>query len=539
MRKNLLNIKNYILEHKFISLIVLIVIIVIVYWIIKSSSSATGPSYIIRQVKRDTIVNSVSGSGQVSAQSQVDLKTKAAGDITYLNVKVGQEVKPWTYLAQIDSGDAAYNLESAQIAYDDLVTIDPNDLQKAEDNLTDANKEIETAYDQAEISILNNSSDLADSLETLSSLLDGYLSDSKTGLSSTEKDYIKNVSEQYYLADKALKAFSKKYRTITDKSDHNTIESLISDLKSISTLTLQASKSAKETVVYLRDREDDSSTADADYATVNSLVNSVNSIVADLSSVSDDIITGSRNLKDTQTALADLQDGPDVLDLRSQELALKQKKDALADYSVVAPFAGIIASVADINVGDNVSSGTTIATLITKQKIAEISLNEIDAAKIQVGQKANLTFDAFEGLNIVGTVSEINLIGTVSQGVVSYTVKISFDTQDDRIKAGMSVSTSIITEAKIDVLTVPNSAIKSQGEIYYVEIPGATATDLPIQQTVTIGMSNDTMTEIISGLTEGDLIITKTTIGTAVQTATAKTPSISNILGGGGNRMAR
>ena len=95
---------------------------------------------------------------------------------------------------------------------------------------------------------------------------------------------------------------------------------------------------------------------------------------------------------------------------------------------------------------------------------------------------------------------EIDTIGTVSQGVVTYNVKIGFDTQDERVKPGMSVSTDIITDVRQDVLMVPNSAIKSSS---YVE---ALANGQPVREPVEIGLSNNTMTEIISGLNEGDKI---------------------------------
>ena len=98
-------------------------------------------------------------------------------------------------------------------------------------------------------------------------------------------------------------------------------------------------------------------------------------------------------------------------------------------------------------------------------------MNEVDVAKIKVGQKTTLTFDAIDGLSIAGEVIDIDAVGTVTQGVVNYNVKIGFDTQDERIKPGMSVSATIIIEVKQDVLLIPNSAIKSAGEAYYVEMP--------------------------------------------------------------------
>ena len=63
-----------------------------------------------------------------------------------------------------------------------------------------------------------------------------------------------------------------------------------------------------------------------------------------------------------------------------------------------------------------------------------------DFLTIKVGDKATLTFDAVTDLSISGQVAEIDTVGTVSQGVVSYALKIAFDTQDTRVKPGMTVS---------------------------------------------------------------------------------------------------
>ncbi len=178
------------------------------------------------------------------------------------------------------------------------------------------------------------------------------------------------------------------------------------------------------------------------------------------------------------------------------------------------------------------SSGTVVATVITRQQIAEISLNEVDMAKVKVSQKTNLTFDAVEGLNIVGEVSEIDTLGTVSQGVVTYNVKINFDTQDERVKPGMSVSVEIITDVKQDVLLVPNAAIKSQNNTQYVEVMGTN--NIIHSQTIETGISNDTYTEITGGLAEGDKVVTQTVSGSSSSGTNRSVPS-----GGGSMEIMR
>lgn len=120
-----------------------------------------------------------------------------------------------------------------------------------------------------------------------------------------------------------------------------------------------------------------------------------------------------------------------------------------------------------------VSGATVLFILITKEKVAEISLNEIDAAKVKIGQKASLTFNAIPDLIFTGKIIEIDSLGSISQGVVSYSVKIVLDSDDERIKPSMSVTAEIIVEGQNRCLLLSNSAIKMQRNLKYVELINA------------------------------------------------------------------
>ena len=158
-----------------------------------------------------------------------------------------------------------------------------------------------------------------------------------------------------------------------------------------------------------------------------------------------------------------------------------------------------------------------------------------------MGQKATLTFDAIDGYSVTGKVIEIDTIGTVSQGVVIYNVKIGFDTSDTRVKPGMSVNASVITDVKQDIILVPNSAVKTQGTEQYVEVlplsqitvagTSTTAVITPERRIVTTGIANDTMTEILSGIDVGENVVTRTILPTTQTT----TPTQST--GGTGFRI--
>lgn len=260
--------------------------------------------------------------------------------------------------------------------------------------------------------------------------------------------------------------------------------------------------------------------------------------------------------KEKEAALEKLKAGADSLDIRSKRNSLQQKADALADAKqaladcyVYAPFDGIAADI-KIKKGDPVSSNSVLATFISNQKIAEVSLNEVDAAKIKLGQKAMINFDAVEGLSAAGEVAEIDSIGSASQGVVNFSAKIVFDIEDERIKPAMSITASIITDVKQDILMIQNSAIKSSGEISYVEIPGEEISfelsaslasgialkNAPDRRTIEIGISNDSNTEIASGLKEGDFVIARS-IAPASASQTSQEQG-QNLFQMGGNRAA-
>ncbi len=93
-----------ILQHKIIAGIILLLIIVGGYFGYKSLfGNKNTVRYVTAAVEKGTLIVSVSGSGQVSASDQVDIKAKTSGDVVYLGIQNGQEVKAGALLAQVDT----------------------------------------------------------------------------------------------------------------------------------------------------------------------------------------------------------------------------------------------------------------------------------------------------------------------------------------------------------------------------------------------------------------------------------------------------
>ena len=192
----------------------------------------------------------------------------------------------------------------------------------------------------------------------------------------------------------------------------------------------------------------------------------------------------------------------------------------LANYFIRSPFKGILASL-DIKKGDTVSQSNEIATILTEDRIATISLNEVDVAQVKSGQKVLLKFDALPDLNVRGEVALVDTIGAVTQGVVTYNVQIKFNANGVDIKPGMSVSAIITNESKENALIIPSSAIKQDRGTKYVEVLTPDALS-PIKKEIEIGLENDTESEILSGLKAGEKVVTQTITGSS-NTSTSST----------------
>ena len=96
MKKRLNKIKSHVIAHKTISVVVLIIIISISYWSYKKITDTSGDiRYITAKVQRGTIISSVSGSGQVSASNQIDIKAKVSGEVECTSKRVHAAACIW------------------------------------------------------------------------------------------------------------------------------------------------------------------------------------------------------------------------------------------------------------------------------------------------------------------------------------------------------------------------------------------------------------------------------------------------------------
>ena len=480
--------------------------------------------YVTAAVEKGTLIVSVSGSGQVSSLDQIDVKPKVSGEVDEIFIDKDQKVKKGDLLLKLKTKDFESAIDDAKLALDNAKTT----LENLKKNKENSQKDLNDDYADAFNAVSGAFNDLPQTMETLESVF----TKSSYGGDQADIDYYRSIvgfySGQSFSKNEKENAFlniKNKYQTIRNgylSLSKSALPGVLEEwLKKTSDLVREISdlsRSGRDIISFYKETiSKESLITPISLSITETQLTDLTAITTSL----DQKISALSSLSKTIDQLKDkISDYDNQID--SQERTIKQKEDALdkakENYEncfVRANFDGKIAKV-NVKKGDTLSSATALFTLISNQKIAEISLNEVDAAKVKIGQKATLTFDALPDSTLTGKVSEIDTVGTVSQGVVSYNVKIVLDMDDERIKPGMSVAADIIVDAKQDVLLVPNSAVKSQQNVYYVQLMEGPegkqasygASNTLRSQQVEIGLSNDTMTEIVSGLKEGNVVIT-------------------------------
>lgn len=196
--------------------------------------------------------------------------------------------------------------------------------------------------------------------------------------------------------------------------------------------------------------------------------------------------------------------------VRQAELAVKSVQNDLENATLRAPFAGLVGTVG-ANIGEQVSTNTPILTLVDPTQVrVDVTVDETDIAKIAPGMNAQVAFDALPEKRTTGKVLGISPNAAVQQGVANYQVSVSIDSVDGSIPVGMTANVGIVTQQKSDVLLVPNRAIRRVGRNQTVDVlvPGRPT---PEARTVTTGLGNEQMTEIVDGVAEGDTILIAST----------------------------
>jgi RND family efflux transporter MFP subunit len=518
------------MAHKVISTVVAVVVIV-------------GGYYTYTALTAATVVASMTETGQVSASSNISVLSQSSGEILSIPVTAGQHVVAGQALATIDPTTAEQNVTSAEEA-----------LQAAQISLATEEQNISqsrsTGYEDVSSAFLNLSSVMTGLITLLhGSTVPGHLTQTnEDAYTNMTEVYDASIPESESLTESAYqKAYASYTQAIADfkatprTADDATIAALINESYGAVTDLSDALRAATNFLdsVNTALQNQNSSVPSTLTSNISTLMGYTTTTKGYATSLSNDISNLAVNSQ--QSA------GADPLAIQSSKLSLQEKQDALAqaeqalaDTVVRAPFSGTVGALS-VQQYQTIGSGTAVATLVSDNQNVNISVNEVDAAKLKVGEKATLTFDALPNVSIAGTVASVNTIGTVSSGVVSYAAVVTFDTPNPSVKPGMSATASIITGTESG-LVLPQSAVKAtNGQSYVLTFnpplanstgsTGAIASIPPTRTIVTTGLSDNSNIIIEKGVSAGAQVVTKTVVASSATTASTAAQSTS-ILGG-------
>ncbi len=435
--------------------IVIVLIGVGVVIVTNTQSNAAQADVELGQVTRATLSAVVESSGSAAPESTIALSFDTAGTVAAVNVQPGDRVKQGDVLAELDTSnlelqaaqqEQAYLIQQA--SYSMTIQPDPAEVTAAQMALSNAS----AAYQLAQQKYAVNSTD-----QVMLSCLN-----------------VDNAKKTY---DDALSAYNN-YLSDWRVQVYGTYE--VSPQKA----QLERAKAAYDQAVANCNLAKNSA---SDESSVKSAWAQVQSAQAAL----DNLVTPS----ELTLATAQAQ-----LDKASQ--SLEQARRQLDKARILAPFDGVVTQVSAVVGGPG--SGASIELADAGRYHADVLIDETEIAQAQIGQKAEITFDALPDVSVTGSVSRIDPAGTISQGVVNYTVRVDLDPTEAALRIDMTANVRVILDTHADVLAVPGGALRSDGDAYYVNVVDANGAAQRVD--VTTGYTDGDLTEVSGDLQKGQQV---------------------------------
>jgi len=202
--------------------------------------------------------------------------------------------------------------------------------------------------------------------------------------------------------------------------------------------------------------------------------------------------TESDEEKVQRTAIDDAQN-------KAYDQMLKVQHD-IANSTLYAPIAGIVTRMDAQTAGVNITPLTTFTITDPNSLDFKMEVDEADIGQVKVGQDVNVSLDSFPNNTFKLKVNRIDFVSHVtSSGGNAFYVEAMFP-QSNNYRVGMSGNADIIINSKQNTLSISSSSIFDDNYVYL-----KAGTDFE-KRKIKLGIQNDTQAQILSGLSEGDLV---------------------------------
>lgn len=471
-------------------------------------------------VTKGSITETVSVTGNTVPLKAVSLGFGNSGTIAQVYADVGQHVYAGQLLATLNTSDLYAQVKQAQAALEvqqaKLAGLQagsrPEDIEASQAALEKAQQDLANLY--SSISDISQDS-YAKANDATRTQLDAFFSNSESN--TPRLTYITSDSQSRTDAETnrfrvtgALNTWQPLVSFVNSSTDAGTLETLLKNelgyLSSVRDLLTAASRT-------LDGQAGLSATTLATYRiNVATAISEVNTASKNLNTVAQSIasqkllvnqLKAQLNLKKAGTSAQDVD--AQEAQIKSAEASVQSAQAKVVNSQIVSPITGVITQF-DAKIGQIATPNSPLISIISGSNFeVDAGIPETDIGKLAVGDKVSMTLDAFPGETFKGSIFYINPAETVTQGVVDYKVKISFDVADPRMKSGLTSNLDIATRHVDNVLVLPQSAVLQNDQGTFVQIvSGKTKKDIPI----TLGIQDQKgMVEVKSGVTEGEQVV--------------------------------
>lgn len=463
------------------------------------ATAASQDAWELVPVQRGSIILEVTASGTAQPELTYEVGPKLSGTVARVLVQVGDIVKQGQELVRLDDTDFVFRVQEAR---DNLAVAEAN-LAKAKLQAEVAPTEKRLQVEQARTNLLNAEAKLAQLKETATSeeVDQARVSVNQAQLSvdSAQKDYerTKALFEQGAVTRQQLDSAENKYLTAVEslKAAQQKLDSLLAgpdprDLAAAEAAVEQARTS-------LRVAEANAEAADAEQQVL--------------------------------TAQAQVVQARNALRAAERDLALTR---------VTAPIAGTIIDL-PAQAGQVVGQSTVLAVLADLGRMEILAnVDETDVHSVRTGQEVTITADSVPGRTFKGTVKSVGEQGKATGGVIYFPVRIRVEDGTDVLKAGMTADVNIIVDKRVDVPVIPNAALEERrGQLMARTLD---ENKRPLFKRVQLGLTDGTITEVISGLELGEQVAVRRSSGTASSDSRQTVRGgmgIMSFMGGGPGRI--
>lgn len=486
--------------------IVVIVIIILVIWY-RSGNKA--PNFETAKAAIGNVVETVSVTGTVSPMSDANLAFEKGGVVSKIYVAVGDQVKAGDAIAALDSANDQASLSSAQATLADMSrSLTPQELAVQQASVAsaettfgnaqnDALNTLRTALTQAQTGVFNYADTFFGNPQGPNPQISvATQSTTKQNAINQERYAITNVFTQW-TSDISMSSTSSVTGALARSQTYlSTVKSYMTDLSAIINNLSVGNSGLSQSAISM-------------------YISAMNSGLSNLNQAIGTITAAQTELTNAQSALDQARSdynlklaGNSSQSIAAQAAKVAQAQAILAQDIVHSPIDGIVTQVTP-NVGEFVGAGQTEFAVQNNDFKVEAYVPEADIAKIAVGDLASSTLDAFGSyVNFPERVIMIDPAETVLEGVPTYKVTLVFVTPDPRIRSGMTSNLEILTHEIDDILEIPYRAVTTtatSSTVRLVNPDGKAYTEVPV---VTGLKGSDGTIQIISGINEGDKVVT-------------------------------